>query len=145
MRLPSTAPVSLQTPEVSNSESYFLNDVRRIYHNMRASKVNNSISSVCLQLLTLVPLQVLLTHGVFDGHVGEEAFVLLLQLSDLSEEVLSFSSPDVFHQLQLLHSHRKTQMTSFLINWRVKCSFICWGRSGCFSETLYDGCYVWCS
>ena len=63
-----------------------------------------------------MPLQVLLTHGVFDGHVGEEALVLLLQLSDLSEEVLSFSPPDVLHQLQLLRSHGKTQIILFLIN-----------------------------
>ena len=60
-------------------------------------------------LLTFVPLQVLLAHGVLDGQVGEEAFVLLLQLSDLGEQVLGFSSPHVLHQLQLLHiSHHHT-------------------------------------
>lgn len=55
--------------------------------------------------LTLVPLQVLLVQGVSDGQVGEEALVLLLQLSDLAEQILSFSPPDVLHQLQLLKPH----------------------------------------
>lgn len=60
-------------------------------------------------LLTFVPLQVLLAHRVLDGQVGEEAFVLLLQLSDLGEQVLGFSSPHVLHQLQLLYiSHHDT-------------------------------------
>jgi len=57
---------------------------------------------VCVCVLTLVPLQVLLAHGVLVGHVGEQALVLLLQLGDLGEQVLSLSSPHVLHQLQLL-------------------------------------------
>lgn len=69
--------------------------------------INTALWVFWAHVLTLMPLQVLLTHGVFDGHVGEEAFVLLLQLCDLGEQVLSFSSPDVLHQLQLLYSHKK--------------------------------------
>lgn len=55
--------------------------------------------------VTFVSLQVLLVQGVFDWQVGEEALVLLLQLSDLAEQILSFSPPHVLHQLQLLDSH----------------------------------------
>lgn len=54
---------------------------------------------------TFVSLQVLLVQGLFDWQVGEEALVLLLQLSDLAEQILSFSPPDILHQLQLLDSH----------------------------------------
>lgn len=39
---------------------------------------------------------------VLVGEVGHELFVLLLQLGDLGKEVLSFPSPHILHQLQLL-------------------------------------------
>ncbi|TNN39560.1 hypothetical protein EYF80_050281 [Liparis tanakae] len=66
------------------------------------------ISSLCLSttsfsfFITCRSLSVLLAHGVLVGHVGEQALVLLLQLGDLGEQVLSLSSPHVLHQLQLL-------------------------------------------
>lgn len=103
------APVQMALKQsICKSHWYFLNYPQRIHHMLWQSEViNTALWVFWAHVLTLMPLQVLLTHGVFDGHVGEEAFVLLLQLSDLGEQVLSFSPPDVLHQLQLLYSHKK--------------------------------------
>lgn len=40
------------------------------------------------------------------GEVGHELLVLLLQLCNLGEEILGFTSPDVFDQLQFLEEEQ---------------------------------------